>query len=148
MVLSFSNCSSRAILHGSSTSTTSCSTCESDKAADDVNSRVGVDILLGATVGVPVIKFFVGPGVDGIYIVSGATFVARGGGVADGCTSNSSVKRQAAKTISITNSYVIHFKDINLIPPVAHSICQMPTHESGFFTRSHLTNHTTIYHVA
>ena len=69
---------------------------------------MGVDILLGATVGVPV---------GGIFVASGATFVARGGGVADGCTSNSSVKRQAAKTSSSTNSDVITFKDISLIPP-------------------------------
>ena len=92
----------------------------------------GVDILLGATVGVPV----------------GGIFVARGGGVADACTSDSSVKRQVAKTSSSTNSDVITFKDISLIPPVAHSICQLPTHESQSFTRSHLTNHTTIYLVA
>ena len=99
----------------------------------------GVDILLGATVGVPV---------GGIFVASGATFVARGGGVADGCTSDSSVKRQVAKTSSSTNSDVFTFKDISLIPPVAHSICQLPTHESQSFTRSHLTNHTTIYLVA
>ena len=91
----------------------------------------GVDILLGAT-GVPV----------------GGIFVARGGGVADACTSDSSVKRQVAKTSSSTNSDVITFKDISLIPPVAHSICQLPTHESQSFTRSHLTNQTTIYLVA
>ena len=69
----------------------------------------GVDILLGATVGVPV---------GGIFVASGATFVARGGGVANSCTSDSSVKRQAAKTSSNTNSDVITFKDISLIPPV------------------------------
>ena len=99
----------------------------------------GVDILLGATVGVPV---------GGIFVASGAIFVERGGGVADGCTSDSSVKRQAAKTSNSTNSDVITFKDISLIPPVAHSICQLPTHASQSFTRSHLTNHTTIYLVA
>ena len=69
-------------------------------------------------------------------------------GVADGCTSNPSVKRQATETISITNSDVIPFKVINLIPPVAHSICQIPTYESQSFARSHLSNHTTISHVA
>ena len=108
MVLSFSNCSSRAILHGSSSSKTSCSTYESDKVGTDVKSG-GVDILLGAAVGVPV---------GGIFVASGATFVARGGGVANSCTFDSSVKRQAAKTSSNTNSDVITFKDISLIPPV------------------------------
>ncbi len=98
-----------------------------------------MNILLGTTVGVPV---------GGIFVASGATFVALGGGVADDCTSDSSVKRQVAKTSSSTNSDVITFKDISLIPPVAHSICQLPTHESQSFTRSHLTNHTTIYLVA
>ncbi len=98
-----------------------------------------MNILLGATVGVPV---------GGIFVASGATFVALGGGVADDCTSDSSVKRQVAKTSSSTNSDVITFKDISLIPPIAHSICQLPTHESQSFTRSHLTNHTTIYLVA
>jgi hypothetical protein len=140
MVLSFSNCSSRAISHGSSSSKTSCSTYESDKAGTDVKSGGGgVDILLEATVGVPV---------GGIFVASGAIFVERGGGVADGCTSDSSVKRQAAKTSSSTNSDVFTFKDISLIPPVAHSIYQLPTHVSQSLTRSHLTNHTTIYLVA
>ena len=108
----------------------------------------GVDILLGATVGIPVSGFFVGPRVGGIFVASGATFVAREGGVADGCTSDSSVKRQVAKTSNSTNSDVITFIDISLIPPVAHSICQLPTHESQSFTQSYLTNHTTIYLVA
>ena len=41
MVFSFSNCSSRAILHGSSSSKISCSTYKSDKAGTDVKSGSG-----------------------------------------------------------------------------------------------------------